>query len=186
MTPNFIVISEYWKKEKNCFSKRLNCKLFSFFFAFSSLPSTSKSAAKEHVEEIHGTMKSASASWATLFNGIFTALVVDLSLLCIGQNFICHWDLFEFFALIWILKLKLKAVKFPVKKILWCNCRTLSGWYFNASFRYAFFRSSPEQLGLTPTKARSISVKFVINRIRSSGNLRTYPKDHNNPSLSPF
>lgn len=69
------------------------------------LPSTaeSASASEEHVEEIHRAMETWAASVASLLNGRLATFIINGSLLLVRENFVCHWDLLELFALIWIL-----------------------------------------------------------------------------------
>uniref|UniRef100_A0A7M4F137 Uncharacterized protein n=1 Tax=Crocodylus porosus TaxID=8502 RepID=A0A7M4F137_CROPO len=53
----------------------------------------SSTSSKEHVKYIHGGSKATTRT--TLFNGLFTSFVIQVSLLGIRENFICLRNLFE-------------------------------------------------------------------------------------------
>lgn len=94
------------KRKRNIFVRELSKhRQKKLFLVLKLLPWTTATAAKEHVEKIHRAMKSSSpTSSCTLFNGRFTTVIINLSLIGVRENFICHWNLLKPFTFIRVLK----------------------------------------------------------------------------------
>lgn len=151
--------------------------------------STAKTTAKEHIEKIHWAGETTTAS-SSLFNGLFTTFVIDLTLLCIREHFIRLRYLLETFAFIWIFvrtKMRIEEALVSLNDLIdirfnfnknqlhnpqcdgnWCANNYIlhtyryiyimykvkcTYWYWRASLRYAFFRSSGGAFGLTPKRS---------------------------------
>ena len=71
-------------------------------------------ATEEHVEDVHGVAHAATASHTALLDGLLTALVVQPSLLGVGQDLVGKGDLLELVACIWVLVWMVFECKFSV------------------------------------------------------------------------